>query len=242
MYFNEFSKIDFVGDQAIRITFGSEVSIAINNRVQMFNNYLKNINEPLFQEIIPSFTSLLIIYNLKEVLKKSNQEGIKDPSEFIYLKVEELLNRTFTINEENKEIIEIPVCYDGEFAPDLEEVAILNSLTMEEVIEKHTSREYFIYMLGFAPGFPYLAGVDSQIATPRKQSPRLRIEAGSVGIAGSQTGIYPIATPGGWQIIGRTPKKLFTPDSENPTLLKAGQWIRFKRISEKEFFLLEESD
>ncbi|MBQ0140870.1 MAG: 5-oxoprolinase subunit PxpB, partial [Kurthia sp.] len=165
--------------------------------------------------------------------------NIDDPYKLVKQKVEELLNQSFIVENDEKKIIEIPVCYGGEFGPDLDEVACINNLSIENVIAKHSSKDYFVYMLGFAPGFPYLAGVDAEIATPRKQTPRLKIEAGSVGIAGEQTGIYSIATPGGWQIIGRTPKKLFTPEKEKPTLLNAGEWVRFKPISEEEYFQIE---
>lgn len=232
-------KISFVGDCAIRVTFGDEVNLEINNKVQSFTKYLKLKNEPLFQEIVPSFTSVLISLNLKKSLELCKRNNIDNPYELLKLKVEEFLKQPFFLKEDNKKVIEIPVCYDGEFGPDLQEVARINNLSKEDVILKHSSKDYFVYMLGFAPGFPYLAGVDPVIATPRKQTPRLKIEAGSVGIAGEQTGIYSIATPGGWQIIGRTPKKLFTPEKDKPTLLNAGDWIRFKAISEEEYFQIE---
>ncbi|MBX6395501.1 MAG: 5-oxoprolinase subunit PxpB, partial [Alicyclobacillaceae bacterium] len=137
--------------------------------------------------------------------------------------------------EEAGRLVEIPVCYGGEFGPDLAYVADYHGLTPERVIEIHSSTEYRVYMIGFAPGFPYLGGLSPELATPRKTSPRLTIPAGSVGIAGNQTGVYSVSTPGGWQIIGRTPLVLFRPDLHPPSLLKAGDRVRFYPISREEF-------
>jgi KipI family sensor histidine kinase inhibitor len=137
-------------------------------------------------------------------------------------------------------IIEIPTVYGGDFGPDLAMVAEYNRLTMEEVIRVHTSINYLIYMLGFTPGFPYLGGLPETIITPRRAIPRSLIPAGSVGIAGKQTGIYPIASPGGWQLIGRTPLTLYNPDLVPPTLFQAGDYLRFCRIRETEYWQIEE--
>lgn len=139
-------------------------------------------------------------------------------------------------------VIEIPVCYGEEFGPDLEFVANHNGLTPEEVIRIHSSAEYLVYMVGFAPGFPYLGGMPEAIAAPRRPSPRLAIPAGSVGIAGKQTGVYPIETPGGWQIIGRTPIALFVPDSNPPTILASGDRICFRPISRQEYMERKEGN
>jgi KipI family sensor histidine kinase inhibitor len=133
------------------------------------------------------------------------------------------------------ETVEIPVVYGGEYGPDLEFVAQHNGLTQEEVIEIHTSGSYLIYMLGFTPGFPFLGGLSERVFTPRRQTPRTVVLAGSVGIANNQTGIYPIDSPGGWQLIGRTPVKLYNPAHDNPILLKAGNYLKFKKITETEY-------
>jgi KipI family sensor histidine kinase inhibitor len=132
-------------------------------------------------------------------------------------------------------IVDIPVCYGGEFGPDLDEVAELCGLAADEVVALHVGGEYLAYMIGFAPGFPYLGGLPDKLAVPRKAVPRLRVPAGSVGLAGQQTGIYPLASPGGWQIIGRTPIRLFTPERMPPTLLQAGDIVRFRVISHEEY-------
>ena len=136
-------------------------------------------------------------------------------------------------------VIEILVLYGGEMGPDIENVAEHNHKTVEEVIKIHTSEEYLIYMIGFIAGFPYLGGMSKEIATPRLKSPRVKIEGGSVGIAGEQTGIYPVASPGGWQLIGRTPLKLYDADREKPVLLEAGQYIKFAAVTEEEYKKIE---
>jgi KipI family sensor histidine kinase inhibitor len=123
--------------------------------------------------------------------------------------------------------VEIPVCYGLEYGPDLDAVAAHCGLSPDEVIARHTAAEYRVYMLGFSPGFPYLGGLDPNIAAPRRETPRIKVPAGSVGIAGMQTGIYPLESTGGWQIIGRTPMRLFDPGLEEPCLLRPGDRLRF---------------
>jgi inhibitor of KinA len=144
--------------------------------------------------------------------------------------------------KQHPRVVEIPVCYGGEFGPDLGYVAEHNQLSVEEVIEIHTSGQYLVYMIGFAPGFPYLGGMSERIMAPRRQSPRLAIPAGTVGIAGMQTGVYPIETPGGWQLIGRTPLALFRPQDNPPSLLQSGDIVRFCQISDKEYEEYKEED
>src|ERR671914_867162 len=129
----------------------------------------------------------------------------------------------------------IPVHYGGNFGPDLGFVALHNELTEQQVIEIHSQPMYLVYMIGFAPGFPYLGGMSERLASPRRESPREKIPAGSVGIAGSQTGVYPIETPGGWQLIGRTPLRLFRPDKDDPSLLRTGDRVRFHAIEPAEY-------
>ena len=137
------------------------------------------------------------------------------------------------------ELIYLPTLYGGEHGKDLEKVAQVNQLSEKEVIDFHTETAYLIYMIGFLPGFPYLGGMASEIAAPRLENPRTRVPAGSVGIAGEQTGVYPIDSPGGWNLIGRTPVKLFDASSKEPFLFRAGDRIRFVPISEKEYEALQ---
>lgn len=235
MKLKDYASITSLGDSAVRVEFGDEISLAVYNRIQVFMRYLNEASIGFIKEVIPAFTSVTIMYNTLDFTKRN-----LNPYETIKDAIEKIVNQPMYELKEEKVIVEIPVCYGGVYGPDLDELATLHHMDTEEVIQRHTSREYFVYMLGFAPGFPFLGGVDPKIATPRKQAPRLKIEPGSVGIAGAQTGIYPIETPGGWQIIGRTPLDLFTPNRETPTLLKAGYWIRFKEISEKEFIKIKE--
>jgi inhibitor of KinA len=155
--------------------------------------------------------------------------------------VQQILTQDLALNADSAPtLVEIPVCYGGQFGPDLEEVARRAGLPAAEVIQLHAQAEYVVAMIGFAPGFPYLAGMNEQLAAPRKTQPRAQVPAGSVGIAGRQTGIYSLPTPGGWQLIGRTPRRLFHPMWENPSLLRAGDQVLFVPISSAEFDQLSE--
>jgi inhibitor of KinA len=136
-------------------------------------------------------------------------------------------------------MVEIPVCYGGAFGPDLAFVAQHAQLTPDEVVARHSAPNYLVHMIGFTPGFPYLGGLDERLATPRLASPRAQVPAGTVGIAGAQTGIYSVPTPGGWQLIGRTPLQLFNPAWDAPSLLRAGQHLRFVPISAAEYARLQ---
>jgi len=136
--------------------------------------------------------------------------------------------------------VEIPVCYGGEFGPDIQFVAEHNSITTDDVVRIHSGAEYQIYMIGFTPGFPFLGGLPKKLHTPRLETPRSFVPKGSVGIANNQTGIYPLASPGGWQLIGKTPLKLFTPERSNPFIYKTGDRIKFKPISAEDYIRLAE--
>ena len=224
----EAMRILTVGDCAISVEFGQEISLEINHKVMALKMVLER--EPIrgIVELIPTYCSLLIQY---------------DPMELRYGQLREklytLVNQLDKVEMPPKQVVEIPVAYGGEYGPDLGEVARAHNISEEEVIKLHSEPEYPIYMLGFVAGFPYLGGMNKAIATPRKKSPRLKIEAGSVGIAGEQTGIYSVESPGGWQIIGRTPLKLYDVNRNEPVLLKAGQYIKFKPITKEEFRTME---
>jgi inhibitor of KinA len=138
--------------------------------------------------------------------------------------------------------VDIPVCYGGDYGPDLDAVSFHTGLSTEEVVAIHGEPDYLVYMIGFAPGFPYLGGMSERLASPRRESPRAKIPPGSVGIAGSQTGVYPIETPGGWQLIGRTPLRLFRPERDEPSLLRTGDRVRFHAIERAEYRDLLERD
>lgn len=221
------------GDSAIAVEFGREIDLNINNQVAAMRTVIEAaIDEGKLKgivELVPTYGSLLVMYDQLAVGYAGLIEQLKILAEGLE-----------GVEIPDREVVEIPVVYGGEYGPDLGIVAQLNSLSEDEVIKRHSEAEYPIYMLGFVAGFPYLGGMDKSIAAPRKQTPRLKIPAGSVGIAGQQTGIYSVESPGGWQIIGRTPLKLYDADGEKPILLRAGQSIRFKPITEAEYEAMTE--
>ena len=217
-------KILTEGDSSVLIEFGKEISPQINGRITTLVRMIKGQQIEGVTDLIPAFCSLLINYdprvNRFEALKR---------------RLEDLLKLDVESTRSDIRIFEIPVCYGGTYGPDLENIARHGGLTEKEVIQIHASRDYLIYMLGFLPGFSYLGGLDERIHTPRLANPRIRIPAGSVGIGGSQTGIYPLDSPGGWQLLGMTPVKTYDPHREEPILFEAGDYIRFVPVSEKEY-------
>lgn len=223
-----------LGDQAILIEFGKEIDNTVRGRILSFTKKLEQASFPWMIEYIPAFTTVTIIYD-PILLDQASSPYHAAKKEICHM-----LRDNNAIQEEVFRTISIPVCYEDEFAPDLAHVAEVNSLSKEEVIAIHTANEYTVYMIGFAPGFPYLGGMPETIACPRKENPRGKIPAGSVGIAGGQTGVYPIETPGGWQIIGQTPLALFTPEKEEPSILKAGDRVAFTAVSKAEFYRIKE--
>ncbi|MGJ7919192.1 5-oxoprolinase subunit PxpB [Neobacillus sp. LXY-4] len=230
--------LDPLNEQAIMIIFGKEISEATLNKVQAVASFLETNPFPWLIEYVPAFTTITIYYDPIKVLSISSTGKL--PYDFVYEQIDKSI-KGITLAEENQaRVVSIPVCYGEQYGPDLEFVAKYNHLTTEEVIEIHSGSEYIVYMIGFSPGFPYLGGLSNKIYTPRKSSPRQRIPAGSVGIAGKQTGVYPIETPGGWQIIGQTPITLFQPNSTPPSLLQTGDKIKFFPISHEEFSCWEE--
>ncbi|MDJ0331354.1 5-oxoprolinase subunit PxpB [Planococcus sp. S3-L1] len=218
-----------LGDQAIVIEFGHEINKQTEQAVRRVSTLLEKQKPDWMIEFIPAFVTVTVFYN---------------PILALYDKVKIELERLLSHLGEDLAVktttIEIPVCYGGEFGPDLEFVARHNKLTPREVIDIHTSGTYSVHMIGFAPGFPFIGGMSEKIAAPRRDSPRLRIPERTVGIAGMQTGVYPIETPGGWQLIGRTPIRLFLPENDVPSLLRAGDQIVFKEISKEDYDAWEE--
>jgi len=235
-------EIQSLGDSAVIIQFGQEINLETHQKVKILSHYLEAYPFPGMIEYIPAFTSVTVFYDPWEVYKlhldvkkfQSLQEKIL-PYAIVHTLMQEIIKKLSYKENYHSKTVQIPVCYEQEFGPDLDYVAEYNGLTPNEVIEIHSSKEYLVYMIGFAPGFPYLGGMPEQIATPRKSSPRLVIPAGSIGIAGTQTGAYPIETPGGWQLIGRTPISLFRPAENPPTLLQAGDLVKFIPITHDEY-------
>ena len=212
------------GDTSLTVEFGNEISEEINAQIRAFNIALDQSGIKGIVETVPTYRSLMVHY---------------DPGVIAYgplvKKLKGLLGQLDHIQIPPSDVLEIPVLYGGEEGPDLAFVAEHNGKTPEEVIKIHTSTEYLIYMLGFTPGFTYLGGMSDEIATPRLKTPRVKIPAGSVGIAGAQTGVYPIDSPGGWQLIGRTPVRMYDPDRAEPILPQAGQYIKFYAIDKADY-------
>ena len=215
----------FSGDSALVIEFGNEISVDINKKIRKMMDDIKKENIDGIVELVPTYCSLLINYDVLKIDYSTLVEKLKTF----------LNNNLETAEGEEVTLVEIPTLYNDEFGPDLSYVAEYNKLSKEEVIKIHTGTDYLVYMLGFMPGFTYLGGMSEKIATPRLESPRLQIYSGSVGIAGKQTGMYPSMSPGGWRIIGRTPLKLYNPDSDTPVYISSGDYVRYVSISEEEY-------
>lgn len=207
------------GDTAVTVQFSQQMSESANRRIRFLACELEKGKVRGVLECVPTFCSATVYF---------------DPFKTSVEKLQKSIRRIAAGYQESsglqKRVFLIPVCYEDEFAPDLPDVCRLNALTREEVISIHSGTDYLIYMLGFLPGFPYLGGMDPRIETPRLDSPRTSIPAGAVGIGGKQTGIYPLASPGGWRLIGRTPLKPYDAARSEPILYKAGDYIRFVPI------------
>lgn len=222
-------KILTAGDSSLLVEFGREISPQINGRITAAVQLIKEQHIEGVVDMIPAFCSLLINYDPRVIGYDELKERIKS-----------LVRVDLKTEDRKKRVFEIPVCYGGEYGPDLKNIAEHAGLTEEEVIRIHSSKDYLIYMLGFLPGFTYLGGLDERIHTPRLANPRVKISAGSVGIGGSQTGIYPLDSPGGWQLMGMTPVKTYDPQREVPILVEAGDYIRFVPVSEEEYLHIKE--
>ena len=218
---NEIKKpiIKPAGDQALVVVFGNEIDLKLNRQVHALDRMLEADPFSGFIETVPTYTSLLVYYDTLRVDYAA-----------VVNEVQERLARIGDDVQKEARVVEIPTRYGGEFGPDIDFVAEHNNLSVEEVIQIHCARDYPVYMMGFTPGFPYLGGMDARIAAPRLQSPRTHVPAGSVGIAGEQTGVYPLESPGGWQIIGRTTTQLFNPNVQQPFLLAPGDLVRFVQV------------
>ena len=215
-------------DQAVLVYLGEGIGLSAHERVLKLLRLLQKESPSWLRNLQPAYASLMVTFDA--CLTDSAQ-------------VETTLGKLEAQSEKARSskprTIEIPVCYGSEFGPDLEEVAKIHGLTQPEVIAQHSSQTYLAYFLGFAPGFAYLGDLPESIVTPRLETPRKTVPAGSVGIAGRQTGVYPFATPGGWRLIGRTPAKMFRSDRKPMTAISMGDRVKFRPISRKEFLKLE---
>jgi len=218
-------KIFPLGDNALTIEFGNRIAAETNNFVLKLTRFFDVNSFKGLIEIVPAYASLSVFYDVSIV--RRNFPDFPTAFEAIKKFTEHALQNLDDLEEEKPRLLEIPICFDIEYALDLDSVAALNNLKPGEVIKIFLAPIYRVYMLGFLPGFAYMGEVDERIAAPRKTAPRLKVPKGSVGIAGRQTGIYSLESPGGWQIIGKTNVELFTPEAESPTFLQAGDKVRF---------------
>ena len=226
-----------LGDAAIVLEFGTGISPVIHAAIAAFGGYLTRHPFAGLREVVPAFTTLTVYYDPWLL----SDHGQHPPYEEVAGLLRQLLLGAAQAPSavSAAAAVEIPVCYGGEFGPDLAFVAGHAGLPEDEVIARHSAPDYLVHMIGFAPGFPYLGGLDARLATPRKAQPRALVPAGAVGIAGPQTGIYSLPTPGGWQLIGRTPLRLFNPEWAQPSRLQAGQRLRFVPIDATEYQRLQ---
>lgn len=217
-------------DQALLVYLGEEIGAAAHERVVRMLRMLQQEPAKWLRNIQPAYCSLLITFDTTAVDHAEVQE-----------KLSELEKRSKKLPAAKSRLVEVPVCYGGEFGPDLEWAAAQRGLTPEKVVELHIARTYHAYFLGFAPGFAYLGDLSEEIAVPRLETPRKEVAAGSVGIAGRQTAVYPFATPGGWRLIGRTPLEIFRKDREPMGLIAIGDQVRFRPITRAEFLAMRQA-
>lgn len=215
------------GAGAVTVEFENRVAPEVNGRVMALARAITQKKISGITEVIPAFRALTVIFDpcrlseekLRRIIARLAKNGAQGTS--------------------GGRIFHIPVCYGGEFGCDLCDVAQIHGITEDEVISRHSSRDYLIYMLGFLPGFAYLGGLDESLVTPRLESPRTAVPAGAVGIGGEQTGVYPVESPGGWRLIGRTPIRPFDPARDPAILYRAGDMIRFIPVSPDEYREIE---
>lgn len=217
------------GDSALVVEFGREIDEAVNARVHALDRAVRAKHFIGVLETVPTFRSLTVLYDPTLLSGAALRK-----------KLMRLCRHLQIQTNASKRVVEIPVLYGGAYGADLQDVADYAGLTPETVIQLHTAAEYRIYMLGFLPGFVYLGGLDPRIACPRLETPRTKIHAGAVGIGGEQTGIYPLASPGGWRLIGTTPLRPFDNNRTPPILFSAGDYIRFVSVSEAEYKTIEQ--
>ncbi len=224
----------YLSEHALTLEFGHEISENLLQQITSFNALINRNPFTGFRTSVPAYSTISVFYDPIQVIRAADLPGIDcfdKVSAYLYQLTNDADNQPGTPDN----LITIPTCYGGAYGEDLEAVAALHHLSAGEVISLHSAAIYKVYMIGFVPGFAYLGGMSAQLATPRKPTPRKVIPAGYVGIAGMQTGVYPLATPGGWQLIGRTPLTLFDAARARPALLKAGDLVTFKPIDHQQF-------
>jgi KipI family sensor histidine kinase inhibitor len=221
-------RFELSSDQSLLVYFGREITLQAHERVRRLLRLLEL--EPIagVRNLHPAYCSVLVKFDALK-LRHDELEAI----------LKKYLDRLEEVSLPEPRQVEIPACYGGEYGPDLSDVAAMHGMTTAQAIELHSSASYHVYFLGFVPGFAYLGELPEALVTPRLATPRRRVPAGSVGIAGRQTGVYPFATPGGWRLLGRTPMAMFRTDREASSLLSIGDRVRFTPISRERFAALE---
>lgn len=223
-------RIEPLGDRAVQVVLGDAPDEPTRRRIAAASRRLAGSRLPGLIECVPGFTSLTVHYDPVQ---------LPPPAPGWVDSLAQLLDNPDESGGDDGRLVEIPVCYGGDPGPDLESLASLHGLTADDVVALHAAGDYRVHLIGFVPGFPYLGGLDAKLATPRRESPRTIVPAGSVGIGGAQTGIYPVESPGGWHLIGRTPLRLFDAHREPPALLRAGDRVRFVPVDADVFRRLE---
>lgn len=226
-----------LGDGAVTVRVGEDIDPAVNDRVRLFAGAVEAAGLPGIMEAATGYHTATVWYDpvelyrgldrVEKLLPAAARREFASLQEVVTALLADLWERLDGCAAEESRLLEIPVVYGGEAGPDLAEAAALCGMDAEEYVRIHSGAEYRVYMLGFVPGFPYLGGMPRELAVPRKDTPRVSVPEGSIAVGGGQTGVYPLAVPGGWRLIGRTPVKLFRPEAEEPCLLRAGDRIRF---------------
>lgn len=223
-----------MGDTALVVELGRRADESTHDRVQAARKLLSSPELPGVTEVTPAFTTVTLFYD-PWVLARELQAGESVVGAMTRLVENRLAKLPARAKGEPGRIVEIPICYGGPFGPDLETVAASVRLTPEEVVRQHSRAVYLVRVIGFSPGFPYLSGLPEALAVPRRATARTAVAPGSVGISNQQCCIYPLATPGGWNLIGRTPLRLFRLDADPPSLLQVGDRVKFRSVTPEEF-------
>jgi KipI family sensor histidine kinase inhibitor len=226
----EGARFQLASDQSLLIYFGQVITLHAHQQVMRLLRLLQLEPVAGIRNLHPAYCSLLVKFDALR-LRHDELEAI----------LRRYLERLEAVSLPEPRHVEIPVCYGGEFGPDLADVCALHGMTSKQAIELHASAEYLVYFLGFVPGFAYLGDLPKELVTPRLATPRRKVPAGSVGIAGNQTGVYPFATPGGWRLLGRTPLAMFQAERDGLSLLSIGDRVRFAPISSERFAEMEKA-
>ncbi|WP_298741746.1 5-oxoprolinase subunit PxpB [uncultured Chitinophaga sp.] len=225
-----------LGDNAVIIEWEQQIAPHIHEQVMKAFHCLQSLKLSFITDLIPAYASLAVLYDAAAIRQKINRPARAWISDFIKRSLQQVTDTGTTVSRS----LQIPVCYHPSLAPDLSVLAQQKGMSEAALITLHTAQTYTVYMIGFLPGFPYMGKVDARLASPRLKQPRTAIPAGSVGIAGEQTGIYPLSSPGGWNIIGQTPIRLFDPSAQDPCYCRPGDQVQFVPITLETFYQMQQ--